>query len=155
MSINSTRPLILLTNPNEKGLRLLWIVTVIVLIYSLHFSHYSAPIHGLVHGHMTSNNETVSCYDIYDVKRETVHCFPRKYWPLLHVIRASSWRWSDVVAGISARFFKICFCFVLLYNKSLNDSSLGKQWILFPSNLNVSLDIEILGKQNSLFRAPH
>ena len=53
-------------------------------------------------------------------------------------------------------FFKICFCFVLLYNKSLNDWALGKQWILFPSNLNVSLDfvsgnIEILGKQNSLF----
>ena len=37
-------------------------------------------------------------------------------------------------------FFKICFCFVLLYNKSLNDWSLRKQWILFPSNLNVSLD---------------
>ena len=59
------------------------------------------------------------------------------------------------VAGISARF-KICFCFVLLYNKSLNDWTLGEQWILFPSNLNVSLDfisgnIEILGKQNSLF----
>ena len=55
------------------------------------------------------------------------------------------------VAGISARF-----CFVLLYNKSLNDWTLGEQWILFPSNLNVSLDfvsgnIEILGKQNSLF----
>ena len=44
----------------------------------------------------------------------------------------------------------------LFYNKSLNDWSLGEQWILFPSNLNVSLDfvsgnIEILGKQNSLF----
>ena len=56
-------------------------------------------------------------------------------------------------------FFKICFCFYqafLLYNKLLNDWSLGQQWILFPSNLNVSLDfvsgnIEILGKQNSLF----
>ena len=52
--------------------------------------------------------------------------------------------------------FKICFRFVLLYNKSLNDCSLGEQWILFLSNLNVSLDfvsenIEILGKQNSLF----
>ena len=32
-------------------------------------------------------------------------------------------------------FFKIFFCFVLLYDKSLNDWSLGKQWILFPSNL--------------------
>ena len=43
------------------------------------------------------------------------------------------------------------FLFVLLYNKSLNDWSLGEQWILFPSNHNVSLDfvlgnIEILGK---------
>ena len=46
---------------------------------------------------------------------------PAKCWPLLHVI-----------AGISARFSKFCFCFVLLYNKSLNDWSLGAQWILFP-----------------------
>ena len=36
--------------------------------------------------------------------------------------------------------FKFCFCFVLLYNKSLNYWSLGEQWILFPSNLNVSVD---------------
>jgi len=54
--------------------------------------------------------------------------------------------------------------FALLYNKSLNDWSLGEQWILFPSNLNVSLqltsswetlrfsgNIEILRKQNSMF----
>ena len=52
--------------------------------------------------------------------------------------------------------FKFCFCFVLLCNKSLNDWSLGEQWILFPSKLNVSQDevkgnIEILGEQNSLF----
>ena len=38
----------------------------------------------------------------------------------------------------------------------LNDWSRGEQWILFPSNFNVSLDfvsgnIEILGRQNSLF----
>ena len=54
----------------------------------------------------------------------------------------------------------ICFHqsgpFVLLYNKSLNDWSLGEQWILFPENLNVSLDfvsgnIAVLGKQNPLF----
>ena len=30
------------------------------LLYSWHFSLYSTPIHWLVHGHMTSNNETVS-----------------------------------------------------------------------------------------------
>lgn len=32
-------------------------------------------------------------------------------------------------------FFKICFCFGLLCNKSLNDLSLGEQWILFLSSL--------------------
>ena len=68
---------------------------------------------------------------------------PAKCWPLLHVI-----------AGISARFTN--FAFVLLSNKSLNDWSLGEKRILFPSNLDVSLDfvtgnIEIRGKQNSLF----
>ena len=57
-----------------------------------------------------------------------------KCCPLLHVTRAWNWRWPDVVAG-----FKICFCFLLLYNKS-NDWSLGKQWILFLSNLNISLN---------------
>ena len=60
------------------------------------------------------------------------------------------------MAGISARFQILLLSFVLLYNKSLNDWSLGEQWILFPENLNVSRDevegnIEILGKQNSLF----
>ena len=31
-----------------------------ILLYSWRFSCYSVPIHWLVHGHMTSNNETVS-----------------------------------------------------------------------------------------------
>ena len=58
----------------------------------------------------------------------------------------------------SQRIFQnlLLFCFLLLYNKSLDDWSLGKQLTLFPSNLNVSLDfvsgnIEILVKHNSLF----
>ena len=73
----------------------------------------------------------------YDVKRETVHCYPRNV--------------DRCCLNLSA-LFKICFRFVLLYNKSLNDWSLGEQWILFPSNLNVSLDfvsrnIEILGNK--------
>ena len=78
----------------------------------------------------------------------------RKLWrqtgnsSLLTAVARNGWNLSAV--------FKFCFCFVLLYNKSLNDWSLGEQWILFPSNLNVSRDevegnIEILGKQNSLF----
>ena len=51
--------------------------------------------------------------------------------------------------------------FVLLYNKSLNDLSLGEQWSLFPSNLSydVSLDfvsgnIELLGKQIKIHCSP-
>ena len=36
-------------------------------------------------------------------------------------------RWPDVVAGISERFPKFAFYFVLLFNKSLNDWSLGEQ----------------------------
>ena len=32
----------------------------IYLLYSWRFSRYSAPTHWLVHGHMTSNNGTVS-----------------------------------------------------------------------------------------------
>ena len=83
----------------------------------------------------------------YDVKRETVHCYPVNS-SLFTAVARNAWNLSAV--------FKFCFCFVLFYNKSLNDWSLGEQWILFPSNLNVSLDfvsgnIEILGKQNSLF----
>ena len=42
--------------------------------------------------------------------------------------------------------FKFCFCFVLPYNKSLSDWSLGEQWILFSSNLNVSRD-EVSGNK--------
>ena len=83
----------------------------------------------------------------YDVKWETVHCYPVNS-SLLTAVARDGWNLSAV--------FKFCFCFVLRYNKSLNDWSLGAQWILFPSNLNVSLNfvsgnIEILGKQNSLF----
>ena len=43
--------------------------------------------------------------------------------------------WLESQRGFQILFL---FCFVLLYNKSLNDWSLGEQCILFPSNLNVS-----------------
>ena len=112
-------------------------------LYSWRFSRFRAPIHWLVHGHMTSNNETVSrqrswAGNIGKTMTSNGKCsslLPAKCWPLLHV----AWcRWN-----LSA-FFKICFCFVLLYNKSLNDWSLEEQWILFPSNLNFSSSRETL-----------
>ena len=71
---------------------------------------------------------------------------PAKCWPLLHVIRGGL---MSLKISYSA-FFKICFCFVWLYNKSLNNWSFGEQWILFPSMF-VSGNNKILGKQNSLF----
>ena len=72
------------------------------------------------------NNETVSrqmpwassgqhCEN-YDVKRETVHCYPR------NVDRCCTW--SEVSWRCHwnfSAFFKVCFCF--------NDWSLGEQWI--------------------------
>ena len=122
------------------------------LFYSWRFSRYSASIYWLVQSHMTSNNEMSGQHcENYDVKRETVHCYLRNV--------DCCCTWSEVAWccrwNLSA-FFKICFCFVLLYNKSLNNWSLGKQCILFLSNLNVSLDFDsgnivIRGKQSSLF----
>ena len=64
----------------------------------------------------------------YDVKREQFTVTRE----MLTAVARDRWNLSVV--------FKFCFCFVLLYNESLNDWSLGEQWILFPSNLNVSLD---------------
>jgi len=133
-----------------------------ILLYSWRFSRCSAPIHWLVHGHMTSNNETVSRRmperaTLRKLWRQTGNSslLPTQCWPLLSI------KWSFVFHRFDP--------FVLPYNKSLYDWSLGEQWILFPENLNVSRDevegnienlnvsldfvsgnIEILGKQNSL-----
>ena len=43
---------------------------------------------------------------------------------MLTAVARDRWNFSAV--------FKFCFCFVLLYNKSLNDWSLGEQWFCFP-----------------------
>ena len=58
--------------------------------------------------------------EIYDVKRETVHCYPVNSSLLtavapLTMVASNGWNLSAV--------FKFCFCFVLLSNKSLNDSN--------------------------------
>ena len=124
----------------------------VLLLYSWRFSHYSAPIHWLVHGHMTSNNETASRQMPWAGNIAKTMMSNGKQFTVTRVmltaVARNRWNLSAV--------FKFCFCFVLLYNKSLNDWSLGEQWILFPLNLNVSRDevegnIEIRGKQNSLF----
>ena len=68
---------------------------------------------------MTSNNKTVSRHSCANVSPANVDRRPPLLLPLL------------------------VFLFVL-YNKSLDDWSRGKQFILFPS-------AKILGKQNELF----
>ena len=111
------------------------------LIYSWRFSRYSAPIHCLVHGQMTSNNETVShqmawAGNISWRQTENSSLLPAKCWPLLQVIGGGL-----MLSLESQRVFQnLLLFFFLCNNKSLNDWSLGEQRILFPSNLNVSLD---------------
>ena len=122
-----------------------------------HYQCYSAPIHGLVRGHVTTMELfPAKCHEqetLQKLWRQTRNSWllPVKCWPLLHLIRGRL-----MLSLESQHLFSNLFCFVLLYNKTLNDWSLGEQWILFPSNLNVSLNfvlgnIEILKKQNALF----
>ena len=111
-----------------------------ILLYSWPFSRYSAPIHWLVHGHMTSNNETVSrqmprAGNIAKTMTSNGKQFTVTREMLTAVARDQSvqLKMAWFCRRNPSAFFQICFCFVLLYNKSLNDWSLGKQWILFPS----------------------
>ena len=95
-----------------------------LLLYSWRFFFcYSAPIHWLLHGHMTSNNETVSRQmpwagniaktvtpdgKQFTVTREMLTSVARDQSVQLKV--AWCYRWN------LRAFFKICFCFVLLYH---------------------------------------
>ena len=94
---------------------------------------------------MTSNNETVSRQmPLAGNNAKTMTSNWKQFTvtrEMLTAVARDGWNLSAV--------FKFCFYFVLLYNKSLNDWSLGEQRILFPSNLNVSRDE--VEKQNSLF----
>ena len=77
---------------------------------------------------MTSNNETVSRQMPWARNIAKTMTSNGKQFTVTHemltAVARDRWNLSAV--------FKFCFCFVLLYNKSLNDWSLGEQWILFP-----------------------
>ena len=60
----------------------------------------------------------------YDVKRETVHCYPR------NVDRCCTW--PDVVAGISARFSKFAFVLFCYITNRLMTGPLGNSEFCFP-----------------------
>jgi len=68
----------------------------------------------MVTWHRKMKLNTVKCYERTTLRklwRQTGNTAlsATKFWPLLHVIRACSWRWHDIVAGISARFSKFAF----------------------------------------------
>ena len=103
-------------------------------LWSWRFSRYSAPIHWLVHSHMTSNNETVSRQlprtgNIAKTMRSNGKQFTVTREMLTAIARDR--KWPDVVAGISARFSKFAIRLVLLYNKR-NDWPLGNSEFCFP-----------------------
>ena len=60
----------------------------------------------------------------YDVKRETVHCYPR------NVDRCCTW--PDVVDGISARFSKSAFVLFCYITNRLMTGPLGNSEFCFP-----------------------
>ena len=144
----------------KKTISLL-ITTLLFMLNSWQFSSYSTPIYRLAHGQMTSTMKLISstCHEQATLQKlwgqmGNSSLLPAKCWPLLHMIRACSWRWPDVFAGISM-CFSTSLTHLLLYNKSLMDWSLVEQWILFPLNLNVPESVkgntDVQGKQNSLF----
>ena len=95
---------------------------------------------------MRSNNETVSrqmpwagnIHENYDFKRETVHCYPR------NVDRCCAWSLE------SQQGFQIFVLFCYITNH-LMTGPLGNSEFCFPRRSFISGNIEILGKQNSLF----
>ena len=64
-------------------------------------------------------------YENYDVKRETVHNYPRN-------VDRSDRRWPDVVAGISARFSKFALILFCYMTNHLTTGPLGNSEFCFP-----------------------
>ena len=91
-------------------------------LLSLQHDHLLA----IVLGHMTSNNETVYRQNAmseplcgnYDIKRETVHCYPQNVKHCC-VKRACSLMWPDAVDRISAPFSKFAFVLFCRYNTEI------------------------------------
>ena len=98
------------------------------LLYSWRFSHYSVPFHWLVHGHMTSNNET-----FFFVSRQmpwagniakTMTSNGKQFTVTREMLTA--------VAGISARFSKFAFVLFCYITNHLMTGPLGNSEFCFP-----------------------
>ena len=96
-----------------------------LLLYSWRFSHYSVPFHSLVHGHMTSNNETVSRQMPWAGNiAKTMTSNGKQFTVTREMLTA--------VAGISARFSKFAFVLFCYITNHLMTGPLGNSEFCFP-----------------------
>ena len=106
-----------------------------LLLYSWRFSRYSGTIHWLVHGHMTSNNETVSRQMPWAGNIAKIMTSNGKQFTVTHEMLtavARDQRWPDVVAGISVRFSKFAFVLFCYITNHLMTGPLGNSEFCFP-----------------------
>ena len=97
----------------------------IKLLYSWSFSRYSAPTHWLAHGHMTSNNETVSRQMPWAGNiAKTMTSNGKQFTVTREMLTA--------VAGISARYSKFAFVLFCYITNHLMTGPLGKSEFCFP-----------------------
>ena len=121
-----------------------------IIIPSWRFSRYSAPIHWLVHGHMTSNNETVSRQmpwagniartmtsngKQFTVLREMLTAVARDQSVQLKVAWCCRWNLSTFFQNL------LSFCYIINH---LMTGPEGNSKFCFPRILNVSLGGEVL-----------
>ena len=116
-------------------------------MYRWLFSRYSAPIPWLVHGHITSNNETVSRQMPWAgniAKTMTSNGKQLTVTREMLTAVARDQRWPDVVAGLAS----VLFCNI---TNHLMTGPLGNSEFCFPRISMFPETKEILGEQNSLF----
>ena len=90
------------------------------LLYSWRFSRYTAPTHWLVHGHMTSNNQTVSRQMLRAGNIAKPMTSNGKQFTVAREMLTA-------VAGISARSSKFAFVFFCYITNHLMTGPLGEQ----------------------------
>ena len=109
----------------EEVVFMKWATNKTLLLYSWRFSHYSVPFHWLVHGHMTSNNETVSRQMPWAGNiAKTMTSNGKQFTVTREMLTA--------VAGISARFSKFAFVLFCYITNHLMTRPLGNSEFCFP-----------------------
>ena len=108
----------------QNSLFPLWPVIKCLLLYSWRFSRYSMPIHWLDHGHMTSNNETVSRRMPWAGNIAKTMTSNGKQFTVMRELH--------VIAGISARFWNFAFVLFCYITNHLMTGPLENSEFCFP-----------------------